>query len=106
MKTIVILFIALVTSLHLQAQGDDHKSGDSNDYCVQSDGNKIYIIYKGIAIMADVVLNNGTTVKTDATLTTKDGKTSVLRVGQCIDQEGTISTPGNDLNKQRKLQTY
>jgi len=103
MKTITLLFIALITSLHLQAQGDDHKSGDSNDYCVQSDGNKIYIIYKGNPIMADVVLGNGTTLKIDATIITKDGKTSLLRVGQCIDQEGTISTPGNDLNKQSKL---
>jgi len=95
--------MVLITSLHLQAQGDDHKSGDSNDYCIQSDGNKIYVIYKGNTMMADVVLGNGTTLKIDATLITKDGKTSVLRVGQCIDQEGTISTPGNDLNKQGKL---
>ena len=103
MKTIVFSFIALVASLHVQAQGDDHKSGDSNDYCIQSDGNKIYVVYKGNTMMADVVLGNGTTLKIDATLITKDGKTSVLRVGQCIDQEGTISTPGSDFNKQGKL---
>ena len=95
----MLSFIALVISLHVQAQGNDNKSGDANDYCILSDGNKIYIIYQGITIMSDVVLDNGTTLKTDGTIITKGGKTTLLRVGQCINRDGTISTSSNKVDK-------
>jgi len=99
MKKIILTLITLVISLHIHAQGNDHKSGDSNDYCIQSDGNKIYVIYQGITIMSDVVLDNGTTLKIDGTIITKEGKTTLLRVGQCINRDGTISTSNNKLGK-------
>ena len=95
----MLSFTVIVISLHVHAQGNDHKSGDANDYCIQSDGNKIYIIYQGITMMSDVVLDNGTTLKTDGTIITKSGKTTLLRIGQCINRDGTISTSSNKVDK-------
>jgi uncharacterized protein DUF6799 len=100
MKKTILPLIALIISLNLNAQGDDHKSGDSNDYCVQSDGNKIYIIYQGVTVMTDIVLDNGTTVKPDGTIITKDKNTTLLKIGQCINRDGTISTSINKLERQ------
>ncbi|HXU28574.1 MAG TPA: DUF6799 domain-containing protein, partial [Bacteroidia bacterium] len=58
----------------------------------RNDGNKISVIYQGVIILSDVVLDNGTIVKTDGTVKTKDGKTTLLRTGECINRDGTIST--------------
>ena len=93
MKTIVLSYIGLAISLSLQAQTqkDEDKSGDGNNYCVQADANKIDVVYRGIVMVADVVLDNGTTIKPDGTIVTKDGKVTLLRVGECINQDGTIS---------------
>lgn len=97
MKKIITSSIVLLVSLHLRAQGNDHESGDGNNYCVvQSDGNKISVIYQGIIITENAVIDNGTTVKVDGTIITKDGKITLLRVGQCINRDGTISGSNNN----------
>ncbi|HKC69128.1 MAG TPA: DUF6799 domain-containing protein [Bacteroidia bacterium] len=101
MKRIILLSIVLITCLNIHAQGNDHETGDWNNYCIQNDGNKISVIYQSIAITADVTLDNGTIIKTDGTIITKDGKTTLLRAGQCINRDGTISpSPSGNREKQ------
>ncbi|HTA61556.1 MAG TPA: DUF6799 domain-containing protein [Bacteroidia bacterium] len=77
-------------SLTIHAQSNNDKSGDDNNYCVQTGGNEIQIVHQGIVMVLDVVLDNGTTVKVDGTLITREGKITLLRVGECINQDGTM----------------
>jgi hypothetical protein len=90
MKKIALSFIALTISLSIQAQSDNDKSGDDNNYCVQDCGNEIEIVHQGLVMVAPVILDNGTTVKTDGTIITKDGKMTLLKIGECINQDGTM----------------
>ncbi|HXD92000.1 MAG TPA: DUF6799 domain-containing protein [Bacteroidia bacterium] len=90
MKKIALTFIVLSISLAVHAQSNDDKSGDDNNYCVQTGGNEIQVVHQGIIVILDVILDNGTTVKKDGTIITKDGKKTLLRVGECINQDGTM----------------
>ncbi len=90
MKKVVLSFIALTISLSIQAQSGNDKSGDDNNYCVQACANEIELVHQGIVLVAEVILDNGTIVKTDGTMITKDGKITLLRVGECINQDGTM----------------
>ena len=90
MKKIVFTFITFAISLAIHAQSNNDKSGDDNNYCVQTGGNEIQIVHQGIIITVDVILDNGTTLKKDGTIITKDGKRTLLRVGECINQDGTM----------------
>ena len=90
MKKIILTIIVLALSLTIHAQSNNDKSGDDNNYCVQTGGNEIQIVHQGIVMVLDVVLDNGTTVKVDGTLITREGKRTLLRVGECINQDGTM----------------
>ena len=90
MKKITFTFIVLVISLTIRAQSNNDKSGDDNNYCVQTGGNEIQIVHQGIIMILDVTLDNGTIVKKDGTIITKEGKKTLLRVGECINQDGTM----------------
>ena len=90
MKRIAVLFIALTISLSIHAQSDTDKAGDDYNYCVRAGSNGVQLVHRGIVLIKKVVLDNGTTVKIDGTLITKDGKITLLRIGQCINQDGTM----------------
>ena len=91
MKKIILSCIVLTISLSMQAQKDEDKSGDGNNYCVLAGAIKIDVVYRGIVMVSDVILDNGTKVEPDGTIIAKDGKITLLRVGECINQDGTIS---------------
>lgn len=74
----------------MQAQSNDDKAGDDNNYCVQECGNEIELVHQGITLVKEVILDNGSIVKTDGTLITKEGKITLLRVGECINQDGSM----------------
>ena len=90
MKKIALTFIVFSISLAVNAQSNNDKSGDDNNYCIQTGGNEIQVVHQGIIMVLDVILDNGTKVKTDGTIITKDGKRTLLRVGECINQDGTM----------------
>ncbi|HXU27373.1 MAG TPA: DUF6799 domain-containing protein [Bacteroidia bacterium] len=74
----------------IRAQSNNDKSGDDNNYCVQTSANEIQIVHQGVIMLLDVMLDNGTKIKTDGTIITKEGKRTLLRVGECINQDGTM----------------
>jgi hypothetical protein len=90
MKKISLTFIIFMISLTIHAQSSNDKSGDDNNYCVQTGGNEVQIVHQGVIIVLDVKLDNGTILKKDGTIITKDGKRTLLRVGECINQDGTM----------------
>jgi hypothetical protein len=66
-------------------------SGDEpGQYCVRMRDGKMVVLFDGKEISGDVFLKNGSTVKPDGTVITKDGVRFSLKEGQCIDQNGSI----------------
>lgn len=63
-------------------------SGEPNQYCAKMRDGKMVVLFEGKEIGADVFLKNGTTIKVDGTLITKDGVRSSLKEGECIDPDG------------------
>ena len=65
--------------------------GGPGMYCAKMRDGKMVVLFEGKEIGTDVFLKNGTTVKPDGTIITKDGVRFSLKEGQCIDQNGSIS---------------
>ncbi len=61
---------------------------EPNQYCAKMRDGKMVVIFEGKEIGADVFLKNGTTIKPDGTIITKDGVRSSLKEGECIDADG------------------
>ncbi len=59
-------------------------------YCAKMRDGRMVVIFEGKEISGDVFLRNGTTVKPDGTIITKDGVRFHLKEGQCIDQNGVL----------------
>lgn len=59
-------------------------------YCARLRDGKMVVLYAGKEINNDIFLKNGSTIKPDGTVITKDGVRFNLKEGQCIDQNGSI----------------
>lgn len=64
---------------------------EPGQYCAQMRDGKMIVLFEGKEISGDVFLKNGTTVKPDGTIISKDGVRMNLKEGQCIDQFGSIT---------------
>lgn len=62
-----------------------------NQYCAKMKDGKLVVMHEGKAITGDVFLKNGTTIKPDGTVITKEGVRTVLKEGSCIDADGKIN---------------
>jgi hypothetical protein len=65
-------------------------SDEPGQYCARMRDGKMIVLFDGKEISGDVFLKNGSTVKPDGTVITKDGVRFSLKEGQCIDQNGSI----------------
>lgn len=65
-------------------------SADPGQYCARMRDGKMVVLFDGKEITGDVFLKNGTTVKADGTVISKDGVRFSLKEGQCIDQNGVL----------------
>jgi hypothetical protein len=61
-----------------------------DQYCAKMRDGKMIVIHEGKEIGADVFLTNGTTVKPDGTVISKEGVRINLSEGQCIDANGKL----------------
>lgn len=61
-----------------------------NQYCAKMKDGKLVVMHDGKPITGDIFLKNGTTIKPDGTVITKEGVRSVLKEGSCIDADGKI----------------
>lgn len=90
MKNFVLLF-ALVFSLKVVPENRDVVPRQNEDkYCAKLKDGKIMVVREGSAIAADITLTNGTTIKTDGIVITKDGNSFTLKEGECVDKNGAI----------------
>lgn len=61
---------------------------DPNHYCAKMKDGKLVVMHDGKPITGDVFLKNGTTIKPDGTVITKEGVRTVMKEGSCIDADG------------------
>ena len=62
---------------------------------------KIEIMHDGMALTADVKLDNGTWIKMDGSVVKKDGTKKILKEGECVDKEGKITESQSKEKKQK-----
>lgn len=92
MKKLAILF-ALFISLKIVPENRDVIPIQNEDkYCAKLKDGKITVVHEGSPIAADVILSNGTKIKSDGTVINKDGTTFVLKEGECVDKSGALSS--------------
>lgn len=66
-------------------------SGHPAEYCAQMKDGKMIVLFEGKELSTDVFLKNGTTVKPDGTIITREGVRTNLKEGECIDADGKIN---------------
>ena len=88
-KKATLLILALIIELSVSAQHND-KLYQSRYYCAKLRDGVIVVMYQDNPITSDVILDNGSTIKPDGTIITKDGNKLILKDGECIDQSGSI----------------
>jgi hypothetical protein len=89
MKKLLILFAAFLLSASVHAQ--DSSKPKMKDYIMMMNG-KMMVMKHGMSmdLKSDTTLKNGTKVMTDGTVKTKDGKTVMLKEGECLYGDGKI----------------
>ncbi|HKC67037.1 MAG TPA: DUF6799 domain-containing protein [Bacteroidia bacterium] len=88
-KKIISLIITLILALNITAQHDDNMY-QARSYCAKLKDGVIIVMYQDNPITSDVILDNGSVIKPDGTILTKDGNKLTLKDGECIDQSGAI----------------
>jgi uncharacterized protein DUF6799 len=97
MKKIIGAVIAFVLSLNVIAQNSPKSYG--SNYCAKIKDGIVVVIYQDNPITSDILLDNGSTIKPDGTVLTKDGNKIMLKEGECINKDGTM--PAREKNKSK-----
>jgi hypothetical protein len=98
MKKFIVLIAACVFSWGAMAQDNPNtKTPTPNQstvkYCAKMISGKIIVQQDQKDLIADANLVNGTTIKTDGTIIKSDGTQSMLKNGECVDNNGNLINP-------------
>jgi hypothetical protein len=87
MKTLFFIIAAGILSLNAI---NDLPNKFAVNYCAELKDGVLQIVHDGVAISSDVTLSNGTIIKADGTVISKDGSKVVLSEGDCVDKDGML----------------
>lgn len=91
---VIFVWLAVVGIVSLFANFDTiaRYIGDSEDhtFCAKMVDGKLIVLFDGNILTSEITLDNGTRVKTDGTVVSKDGGRLVLKEGECIEQNGKV----------------
>jgi hypothetical protein len=62
-------------------------------YCVELKDGIPVVMSDGKPVLNEVTLTNGTKIKTDGTVTKKDGTQYILKEGECVNDSVEVSKP-------------
>ena len=93
-KKSILLIAASLFVVNIMAHGDD-KLNQGQNYCAKLKDGVIVVLYQDNPITTDVMLDNGSAIKPDGTIITKDGNKLTLKDGQCVDKSGAIPVKEN-----------
>lgn len=82
--------LSVVFAYNVYADDGGRKQGDR--YCAKMKDGMMRVVIHEEPINVNIMLPDGTQIKTDGTVIKKDGTLHVLKEGECVDKDGTIST--------------
>jgi hypothetical protein len=86
------MILICIVSYNANAQSVE-KNYDSTKFCIIQKDGKVQVMMGMKDVTSDIMLANGTLIKTNGTLIKKNGYQIHLKEGQCIDIEGHLLTP-------------
>ena len=108
MKKILLLVFAFAFSFGAFSQEKTSVSGDSsmkNKYCAKVVDGRMIMMEDDKALTADITLENGMKITTNANVISADGTKTPLRAGECVDRDGHISEPSkNKMSDDSKME--
>jgi hypothetical protein len=94
MKKIIALLAGLFACLITMAQDIEPEKSQPNQkpdkYCAVLKGESLQMMAGEKEMTAEVILNNGGTLKPNGNILKKDGSITALKVGDCIDKDGNL----------------
>jgi len=90
MKKLAILFALFISLKAVPENHDINPFQNEDKYCAKLKDGKITVVHEGSPIAADVMLSNGTKIKSDGTIINKDGTSFILKEGECVDKSGAL----------------
>ncbi len=104
-KILLILATASLALSGLAGNTDDKKKNvDPDKYCAEFKDGVLHVVHNGEPLVADVTLENGTIIHTDATIHKKDGTVTVMKPDECVNVDGSLEgdTPADKGFKRNK----
>lgn len=101
MKFLAPVVLAVLVLFHFSDYASRFPGDDS--YCAKLRDGKLVMMHNGEVMTADVTLENGTQIKTDGSIITQDGKTIVLKDGECVNKKGIVED-GHPKRKRKSLE--
>lgn len=99
-KMFLALAIASLAFTGSAGNIDEKPKSDPGKYCAEFKDGLLKVVHDGTEINADVTLDNGTIIHTDATIQKKDGTVTVMKPGECVNVDGKLdSEPSNQTGK-------
>ena len=90
MKEIILVFSIFFCSTFAIAQKDSNRLYRNVRYCAQLKDGLLVIISDNKQITSDIITANGTTIKANGNVIKKDGVTTYLKEGECIDTRSVM----------------
>jgi hypothetical protein len=87
--TLLATGVSYAYDVHTRVPATEY-TNEPGQYCARMRDGKMVVLFEGKEISGDVFLKNGSTIKPDGTVITKDGVRFSLKEGQCIDQNGSV----------------
>ncbi|MES2590729.1 MAG: DUF6799 domain-containing protein [Bacteroidota bacterium] len=103
MKKSILIIPMLALSSLVFAQTDTSNIKQNLHYCAELRDGILIVVADQQEITSDVVTENGTIIKSNGSVMKKDGVTTVLREGECVDTEGIVVKITE--NKQRRKES-
>lgn len=90
----------LMLNVDLNAGSDPVLPTNENTYCAELKNDKLVIMRDGEVLTNDIVFENGVELKTDGRVIYPNGLKATMKVGECVDKSGLISSPARQEAKQ------
>ncbi len=97
MRKLVVGLLSVVFAYHVYADDGGRKQGER--YCAKMKDGMMRVVFQEEPIRVNIMLPDGTQIKTDGTVIKKDGTLHVLKEGEYVDKEGNISTNPTSFKK-------
>jgi hypothetical protein len=90
MKKIILLAAFCAATLMVNAGDEPKNKMHGEKYCTKMENGALKVMHEGKEITADVMLEDGSTIKPNGMHVMKDGTSHMMKEGQCVDKKGKM----------------